>query len=143
MIANLENNQVLDHAESLAGLISQSEPFRHYISRRQAVARSEQAQKLIQRFSNIKVKYEEVQRFGRYHPDFKKVIQETMTAKREMDLYPLIAEFKQAEKGMQDFLGAVSAELAGSVSKSIKVPNGDPFFDHGCGSGGSCKCGTH
>jgi len=65
--------------------------------------------------------------------------------KREMDLDPLVAEFKLAENDLQSLLDHISMLIGNAVSKQIKVPTGNPFFDNGhgsgCGSGGSCGCG--
>lgn len=142
LIANLETARVLDHADNLANMIITSDIFYDYTNCRQAIASDEQAQQLIHKFLIVKAKYEEVQRFGRHHPDFKPVIREMMTAKRTMDLYPPIAEFKRSEKKLMDLLAAISTEVAHSVSDSIMVPNGDPSFDRGCASNGSCHCQT-
>ena len=51
--------------------------------------------------------------------------------KREMDLDPLVAEFRLAENDLQYLLDAVSMIVGGAVSPHIKVPTGNPFFDTG------------
>ncbi|MFT8317235.1 MAG: YlbF family regulator [Sporolactobacillus sp.] len=144
MIATLESVTLFDQAEALASMITQSECYINYMKLRKLVSTRTQSQKLIQDFLLIKEKYDEVQRFGRYHPDYKKVIRQMMDAKRAIDMDSAISDYKQAEKELENLLHAVSQELAGSVSSSIMVPTGDPFFDRscstGCGGGGSCKC---
>ncbi|RYM07279.1 YlbF family regulator [Sporolactobacillus sp. THM7-7] len=144
MIATLENVSLLDETDELASMLIHSEIFAYYLACRDAADKDGTAQKLIRQFLKIKEKYDEVQRFGRYHPDYKPVIRQMMDAKRDMDLHPTIAAYKQAEKEVSDLLGAVSLRLARAVSESIKVPTGDPFFDRscstGCGGGGQCRC---
>ena len=102
------------------------------------------AQEKIQTFNSMKDSYEEVQRFGRYHPDYRTVTKAIREAKREMDLHPSIIEYKQAENHLQQLLDEVSVLIGHSVSPHIKVPTGNPFFESscggGCGSGGSCGC---
>nr|WP_283163292.1 YlbF family regulator [Sporolactobacillus mangiferae] len=134
----------MDDAEELASLIAESEVYTSYQESKKKAESDQRAQQLIKHFLQVRDKYDEVQRFGRYHPDFKQVMKEMMVCKRELDLYPLIAEYKKEEKRLNELLGEVSALLASSVSSSIKVPTGDPFFDRscgtGCGSGGACGC---
>ncbi|SIB71434.1 Protein of uncharacterised function (DUF964) [Mycobacteroides abscessus subsp. abscessus] len=85
-----------------------------------------------------------MQRFGRYHPDYKTVMMSIREVKREMDMDIHLAEFKKAETDLQSLLDEVSLIIGKSVSESVKVPTGNPFFDSscggGCGSGGSCSC---
>jgi cell fate (sporulation/competence/biofilm development) regulator YlbF (YheA/YmcA/DUF963 family) len=93
----------------------------------------------------MKDSYEEVQRFGKYHPDYDKVSTEIRQVKREIDLLPSISAFKKAEKELEALLNEISEVIARTVSDTIKVPTGNPFFDNmscsgGCGSGGGCSC---
>lgn len=144
MIGTLENASLLDDADELASMVVHSDPYAEYMASKQRVDRDEQVQQLIGTFLQVRERYDEVQRFGRYHPDYKSVIKEMMECKRELDIHPLIADYKKHEKQLSDLLGELSMVLARSVSESIKVPNGDPFFERscgtGCGSGGKCGC---
>jgi cell fate (sporulation/competence/biofilm development) regulator YlbF (YheA/YmcA/DUF963 family) len=135
---------LLDETDHLASMVIQSDVYQHYLAARSQVARNETVQHLIRQFKNTREKYDEVQRFGRYHPDFKPVIHRMMDVKRQLDLNPIIAEYKRSETELNDLLGKISLQLARSVSDSIMVPTGDPFFDRlnhgGCGVGGKCRC---
>ena len=94
----------------------------------------------------IKEQYEDVQRFGKYHPDYKTITRQVRDVKREVDLHATIAAFKKAENELQKLLDEISVILGQAVSEHVKVPTGNPFFDTGsscgggCGSGGSCGC---
>lgn len=141
----LTNVDILQKTEEMNRYITSSELFRNYIESKKAVQEDEKAQAYIKQFIIMKEKYEEVQRFGKYHPDFKTVSKEVRIFKREMDMYPLIANFKKAENDLQTMLVEISQIIADAVSPNIKVPTGNPFFDQagcsgGCGSGGSCGC---
>lgn len=103
--------------------------------------------KNIRQFIRIKEQYEEVQRFGRYHPDYKEVTRKTRAYKREVDMDQNVAAFRRAEMDLQSLLDEISLLLASAVSENIKVPTGNPFFETksacstgGCGSGGGCGC---
>ena len=144
MLATNETVEIMDQAERLAQEIIQSEVGLHYLDSLRKMNLDPVAQEKIQTFNSMKDSYEEVQRFGRYHPDYKTVTKATREAKREMDLHPSIIVYKQAENSLQQLLDEISMLIGHSVSPHIKVPTGNPFFESscggGCGSGGSCGC---
>ncbi len=146
LIATIERVEILDKAQSLSSMILHSEIAEEYRSCLYTLQNDKEAQKLIAEFQILKEKYEEVQRFGKYHPDFRTVSKETRELKRKLDLHETIADFKKAEDNIQKVLDEISVLLGGAVSTHIKVPTGNPYFDSisscggGCGSGGACGC---
>ncbi len=104
-----------------------------------------EVQTLIQQFTAMKERYEEVQRFGKYHPDYTFVSTKMRELKRSVDLHDKIAAFKRVETALQKLLDEVSVAIGSEVSSSIKVSTGNPFFDAGgcgggCGTGGGWGC---
>ncbi|WP_077211410.1 YlbF family regulator [Bacillus dakarensis] len=144
MLATIERMEILDRAEFLSKMILQSDVVEYYYFCLNKLKSNKETQNKIKAFVKMKELYEEVQRFGRYHPDYKKVMKEIRELKRNMDLDENVAEFKKAENDLQALLDEVSVIIGGAVSPQIKVPTGNPFFDSscggGCGSGGSCGC---
>lgn len=146
MIATLEFVDILDRAESLGELILQSEIMDEYLSARLELTEDKEAQRLIRAFNDTKVHYEDVQRFGRYHPDYNEIMKNVRAAKREMDMNDKVASYKVAERNLQKLLDDISEQIALSVSDQIKVPkDGAAWSDTGCssggcGSGGACGC---
>ncbi|WP_174733810.1 YlbF family regulator [Mesobacillus harenae] len=146
MLATLERLALIEEAEYLVQMILQSEEAEQYRDRLYKLKNSKESQQKIYSFTVMKERYEEVQRFGRYHPDYKVVMMEVRTLKRELDMDPNVAEFKKAENELQSILDEVSMVIGRSVSEHIKVPTGNPFFDTGsscggsCGTGGGCGC---
>jgi cell fate (sporulation/competence/biofilm development) regulator YlbF (YheA/YmcA/DUF963 family) len=144
MLATIETVEIMDHAEQLAKDIMKSDIAQQYFLSLNKMKKDQVAQKKIQSFNSLREAYEEVQRFGRYHPDYRTVSKATREAKREMDLHPSIIEYKQAETSLQQLLDEISMLIGHSVSPHIKVPTGNAFFESscsgGCGSGGSCGC---
>lgn len=146
MLATLERIEILDQAEQLSMMILESEVVEYYMICLNKVKTTRETQRKIRAFSKEKELYEEVQRFGRYHPEYQKVMKSIRELKREMDMDIHVAEFKKAENDLQALLDEVSVLIGKSVSEKIKVPTGSPFFDSssscggGCGSGGSCGC---
>ncbi|HET7580939.1 MAG TPA: YlbF family regulator [Bacillales bacterium] len=145
MIATMDEAALLDKADGLARMVTDSDAAEHYRACKHRLQQDPEAQKLIQRFMDMKEKYEEVQRFGKYHPDFDRITGEVREVKRELDMNEAIAAFKKAEEELEALLGEVSQIIAYAVSPQIKVPTGNPFFDNlrcsgGCGAGGKCNC---
>ncbi|EKN66312.1 hypothetical protein BABA_16227 [Neobacillus bataviensis LMG 21833] len=145
MLATIERIELLENAESLAKMVLESDIAEQYQICLYKMQHNKETQRKIKQFVGLKELYEEVQRFGKYHPDYKKVMMQIREYKREMDLDPFVAEFKVAENELQDLLDQISRLVGNSVSEHIKVPSGNPFFDNGhgsgCGTGGSCGCG--
>ncbi|WP_413379991.1 YlbF family regulator [Alkalihalobacillus sp. 1P02AB] len=146
MLATMTMVDLIEEASDLAQAISESEVFVDYVIKKKQLEQDKEAQKAISDFNRLKDQYEEVQRFGKYHPDYKEVSSTIRQTKRKLDLIPTVMEFKKAEKELEQLLNEVSGVIAHSVSQTIKVPTGNPFFDQmscsgGCGSGGSCSCG--
>lgn len=143
MIATLEYVDILDHSEMLGKMVLNSEVYEAYRIAKQELYNDIEAQQLIKEFNAVKDHYEDVQRFGRYHPDYSEIMKQVRTRKRAMDLNDKVAAFKIAERSFQSLLDEISQYIAHSVSTQIKVPiDGAALSDSGCGcgSGGGCGC---
>ncbi|WP_033829329.1 YlbF family regulator [Bacillus andreraoultii] len=144
MFATLESVEIIDHAETLAKMIIESDIADEYRQCLYIMNTDLETQKKIKKFVKLKEQYEEVQRFGRYHPDYSKIMTEVRLAKREMDLDENVAKFKIAENALQQLLDEISLLIGRSVSERVKVATGSPFFETkssgGCSTGGSCGC---
>ncbi|WP_173916582.1 YlbF family regulator [Halobacillus sp. Marseille-Q1614] len=144
MLATMEIVDLLDRSEALGQMIMDSEVMDHYKKMKNELESDKEAQSLIRNFMNIKDQYEDVQRFGRYHPDYNNIMKKVRTVKREMDMHEKVVQFKKAEREIQRLLDEVSQSVAFSVSEQIKVPRNGMVFDSGCGcgSGGGCGCAS-
>lgn len=141
MIGTMEYVDILDRSELLGKMVLNSEVVEAYNDSRNAVNEDQEAQRLITAFNDIKSHYEDVQRFGRYHPDYNEIMKKVRTAKREMDMNDKVAAFKIAERNLQKLLDEISGYVAFSVSDDIKAPKDGAALAHGgCGSGGKCGC---
>lgn len=148
LLATFERMQLLDTTDQLAAMILHSDIADRYRECFFLLKKNKESQRKIQAFMSVKDQYEEVQRFGKYHPNYKLVMSSVREVKREMDLDPLVGTFKQVENELQTLLDEISKIIGHSVSENIKVPTGNPHFDSlsacggGCGSGGSCGCSS-
>lgn len=141
MLATVEIIDLLDLTDELSEMIINSEQMIHYIEKKRALKQDKEAQLLLADFDKKKQAYEEVQRFGRYHPDYRQTTKETRLMKREVDMLGPVAQFKVAERELQNLLDEISQKIAYSVSKEIMVPReGALFTGSGCGHGGGCGC---
>ncbi len=147
MTTTMTDVNILQESHDFSETILSSDVFNNYIAIKKQVQHNSEVQEMLRHFQGLKEQYEEVQRFGKYHPDFRKITSEVREYKRKVDTHPLIAEYKESEKELENLLNEVTAIIAHAVSPQIKVPSGNPFFESssscggGCGSGGSCGCG--
>ncbi|KZE38256.1 regulator [Bhargavaea cecembensis] len=138
--------RVIEESELLSRMIVSSETAEAYRLAHHRVYSDPGLVREIADFARLKEQYEEVQRFGRYHPDYSTVMREVRTKKRELDLNDKVAALKMAENDLQDLLDEVSLLIGKTVSESVKVPVSNPFFETGsacggsCGTGGGCSC---
>jgi len=91
--------------------------LKHYIDN------DEEIVNLIEKFNKVKIKYDEVQKYGKYHPDLKKVQLSLVEVKEELYTNKIVVEYKKLEKVIQDELDEVSKRIAKAVSDNIKHPN--------------------
>lgn len=146
MIMTSEWVFILDEADELSAMILSSQQAQKLRDAYKAVYSDEQLVHQIYAFSRMKEQYEDVQRFGKYHPDYHTIMKKIRQQKRELDLDDRVANLKLAENDFQDLLDEVSLLIGKSVSEAVKVPVSNPFFASssscgtGCGSGGSCSC---
>lgn len=137
MIGTLEYVEILDRSEALGEMILSSELFQVYTQTRHEMNQDKETQKLIKDFMNIKEHYEDIERFGRYHPDYNHIMKNVRSIKRKMDMDDKVAAFKVAERNLQVLLDEISALIAASVSEQIKVPfDGAALTNSNCTSGG-------
>ncbi|WP_153731911.1 YlbF family regulator [Sporosarcina obsidiansis] len=137
--------RVVDMAEELADMLLRSEVMKTYHDAYNRVYSNSDLRKEIIDFNKMKEQYEEVQRFGRYHPDYKMIMKEIRLQKRALDLREEVAALRLAENDVQELLDEIGVLIGNSVSEAVKVPAGDGVFTNsscggGCSSGGSCSC---
>ncbi|RNB79237.1 YlbF family regulator [Brevibacillus fluminis] len=137
--------QLIFGASDLSAMINQSLEVETYLQAKSALDQDPEYRRLLPAFTKKKTEYEEVQRFGKYHPDFSRVSSEMRELKRTVEMLDTVQAFKRAENDLDELLYHVGRTIADAVSDTIKVPSNNPFLEakaSGCGTGGSCGCGT-
>lgn len=82
MLATMEIVDLLDSSETIGHMVMNSDTMHHYNEAKYALENDRDAQALIKRFADIKEHYEDVQRFGRYHPDYNDIMKKVRSVKR-------------------------------------------------------------
>ena len=137
---------ILDEVDELSAMILSSTQAQQLRDAYKAVYEDEALSAQIKAFQRLKDHYEDVQRFGKYHPDYNTIMKQIRTEKRALDLNEEVAALKLAENDYQDLLDEISFIIGRSVSESVKIPASNPFFASGsscgtgCGTGGGCSC---
>ena len=146
MIMTSEWAFILDEADELSAMILSSEQAQKLQNAYHDVYSDENLAHQIYVFNRMKEQYEDVQRFGKYHPDYHTIMKQIRQQKRSLDLDERVANLKIAENDFQDMLDEISLIIGKSVSEAVKVPVSNPFFASssscgtGCGTGGGCSC---
>lgn len=138
-----ETLTVLDEIEALSDKILESRLYQEYRQAEQALANNDEAHLLYQAFLKSKDKYDEIMRFGKYHPDYQNVMLDTRKRKRAYEMLPVVMDHKQKEVALQELIDQVIVKIAYAVSENVKIEAGNPFFQKdagGCATGGSCSC---
>ncbi|MEK5039675.1 YlbF family regulator [Sporosarcina sp. FSL K6-3457] len=136
---------IIEQAEGLADMLLSSEVVAEYRKAYNDVYSDAVLVAEIQAFAAMKERYEEVQRFGRYHPDYNIVMKSIRVQKRELDMNEQVAALRLAENDVQYLFDQIGSIVAKSVSDTVKVPAESAFSTgsscgDGCGTGGGCSC---
>ncbi|ANU27874.1 YlbF family regulator [Planococcus versutus] len=146
MIMTYEWAEITDFADELSQMILQSEQADLYREAYRSVYNDKELSNEIHAFARLKDQYEEVQRFGKYHPEYARVMKQIRVDKRRLDLNEDIAHLRLMENELQDLMDQVSFIIGRSVSEAVKIPSSNPFFSSdsscggSCGTGGGCSC---
>ncbi|UVI33703.1 YlbF family regulator [Paenibacillus spongiae] len=133
---------LLLHAYELGDMINRSAEVAEYAYWKAVVDQDEQVQQVVRRFEKAKELFTETERFGRFHPDYNEAKDKVRAIQAELTTIESVSRFKQAEDAVDTLLFDVASQIAGSISDTIKVPSNAPVKGGGCGSGGSCSCGS-
>lgn len=137
---------ILDEVDELSKMILSSEAAGNLRNAYTAVYSNDILVKEIRAFQRLKEQYEDVQRFGKYHPDYQQIMKVVREQKRKLDLNEQIAALKIAENDFQDILDEISLIIGRTISEAVKVAVSNPFLasasscGSGCGTGGACSC---
>jgi len=116
-------NETITLTYELVDEIKDSKEYKKLLELKVVIAKTEEIQNLISNFNKLNNQYNEVAKYGKYHPDLKKVQKEFSIAKDLLYNNEVVKEYRRLEKFIQKKLDEISRSLAESISKKIKYPN--------------------
>lgn len=128
MIYDEQMIEIEDAMDHLVTALRHSVIYTRYQKAQQKLAEDDEAQDLIQTFHDSQDKLSAIEPYGSYVPGAADLKKATLSAKRTMDLYPMIADYKVARLNLETVIDTISVAVANSVSAQIKVATGNPFF---------------
>lgn len=138
-----ETIEILDKIDIINEKIMFSEPYQIFLQKSVTLEQDKEAQELIHKFKVLKIEFEEVSRFGKYHPDFSTKRRALNKAKKTLDMQPSVLEYRRVEYKLQAMLDEVLYEAGICISQHVNIVSDNPFFNAGsggCAAGGSCGC---
>ena len=115
--------EIIDLTYELTTEIKDSIEFKRILELQEEISKNSEINGLINNFKSLKSKYDETIKYGKYHPDLKKVQSDFSSAKSQLYNNEIIREYKKLEKEIQKKLDYISESIAKSVSQKIKHPN--------------------
>ncbi len=138
--------EVMDRIDHLNVMVRETDIYKYYCRYSRLLEEDAEVAGLISEFNRMKVDFEEVSRFGKYHPDFSAKRRELNNFKKTLDMHPVVMEYRRAEFQLQEMLDEVLFHISSSISDHVNVVSSNPFFsmsnESGCATGGSCGCQT-
>jgi len=139
---SLDMVQLLLAAYEIGDMINQSYEVAEYLKWKREVDSSPEIQAGIRNLNKKKDLFAECERFGHFHPEYHRALDEVKAAEKELEKFEAVRRYKDAEQRLDELLYDISKTVAHAVSESIKVPSNNPLpVKGGCGSGGACRCG--
>lgn len=139
MIINESLLKIDEQIDQLVESLMQSEMLKEYLAARKKMCQSLAVQEKQRAFLQTKEQFARVAEYGTYAPDFREKQRAVHRAKRALDLVDEVAAFRLAETQVQAVLDTIGQSIAQTISESIKIDAGNPFFEEGKHNG----CGGH
>lgn len=115
--------EVIEKTYELIEQIKDTPKYKRLMELKRIIDTDSNVQELIQSFQKWNKKYEEVSKYGKYHPDLRKVQLSFRDAKEKLYTNEVVEEYKSLENDLQKELDHISASIAQAISKKIKHPN--------------------
>ncbi len=117
------NTDLINKTYDLVDEIKDTKTYKRLLELSGIIKKSDAISELIYEFNKDKTKLQEAQKYGKYHPDLKKIQLNLKDSKEKLYNNDIIKEYKSCEKEIQKILNGISKELANTISSKIKYPN--------------------
>lgn len=115
--------EVIEKTYELIEEIKSTPKYKRLMKLKEIIESDQSIRDLIQSFQKWNAKFEEVSKYGKYHPDLKQVQLSFKEAKEKLYTNIVVREYKSLENDLQKELDHISASIAQAISKKIKHPN--------------------
>lgn len=119
----VSRKQIIEQAEQLAKLIAQSKEVAFFKEAEQKIKRNEKVQRLIQQ-----IKFKQKQAVHAEHYEKEKALKEFESSiddlNRELDEIPIVQEFKQSQRDVNDLLQMITHVISNKVTDEIILSTG-------------------
>ena len=115
--------EIIEKTYELVEEIKSKKEYKKLLELHKIIETDQHIKELITIFQKYNDKYNEVSKYGKYHPDLKKVSKEFAQAKENLYSNEIVKEYKTLENLIQKEFNNISKELATSISPKIKHPN--------------------
>lgn len=115
--------EIIEKTYELVDELKAQDSYKRILELKKEIDQNPEIKKLVEAFQKLNIKFEEVSKYGKYHPDLKTVQQDFSKAKTALYTNEIVKEYKTLEKDLQRTLDHCSSEIATAVSAKIKHPN--------------------
>lgn len=131
--------KVDDKVDQLLAAIRNSEVFQTYQQAKATLTEDPAVAAAQQDFLKARDAFEAIASYGAYASGYREKQIAVYQKKRKLDLLPTVTAFRQAETDLQEMLDQIGGSIAHSISESVKVDAGNPFFEEDqSGCRGNC-----
>lgn len=116
-------SKILDKTYELIDEIKAKKEYQRLLELNEVIKKNDKIKELINDFNKAKIKYDEVIKYGKYHPDLKQTQINLKEKKETLYENDIMKEYKSLEKQIQKELDIISIKLSQTISKKIKHPN--------------------
>lgn len=139
MIYDEQLLKVDEKVDQLLTAIRTSQSFQNYQQAKSALDQDPAVGVARKAFEAAKEDFERIAAYGNYASGYRDKQIAVFQKKRALDLLATVSVFRQAETDLQDLLDQIGGSIAHSISESVKVDAGNPFFvEDNDGCRGNC-----
>jgi cell fate (sporulation/competence/biofilm development) regulator YlbF (YheA/YmcA/DUF963 family) len=102
--------------------MKQGKEYQRLLFLHQTIKSNNEINELSQGFKKIEEKYNEAKKYGKYHPDLKKLKLQLQEMKVKLYTNKTVEEYKTLESKLQSQLDEISTHIANAISKQVKHP---------------------
>ncbi len=113
----MDYQTIIDKTYGVINSLKEKNEYKELVSLKKRI--DTDLKEVIEKFKKAEEKYLDAAKYGKFHPDLKKIQNEFSKAKAELFSNELVIKYKELEKVMQENINKVTTEIVQSVSNKI------------------------